>query len=199
MEDLIIVLFFILASLASYINKVREKKQRERGTLEEQRDIEWVETVFEPDVKPPREVSPSAYTAGESPSKSQTPFEPEVKPVRDDLRSRYTTSEQSPRSRRPFDEEGAPQPLPSTAAPLSMPPHLAQDSTATQVKVMVSKNEFLNRARDNLQSLLSRSDSTSIAQRKKTAQHSVDLKSKLSLQKAILVREILDRPRAYDI
>ena len=179
MEDLIILALFILASLASYISKLRESKRRKKAEAEEgqySEELGWPEVSFEPELKPIAESSPPASATQRQQRYSDRSPEPrqaeKTQPSAESKRFVSTQIEQVPPARKPISADNVAESVPDAAY---------------TVKVGYVERKFGNY------------ELSSISRLKGKKYVKINIKSKSSFQKAIITREILDRPRAFDI
>ena len=179
MDDFILVVIFLIFSLVSFIKKLRESKHEMgpepvKGDIEER---ESTETLFGPEIKSATEESTFPATIPKAQTRPRTPIEVE--------RSLTPLSSASPVS---LSDE-------PMAVTLKASEKASQFEKETLTRSPLNVTDF-----DNLQRFSKQSYSLLTTRpKKKSTNISVDLRSKLSLRKAILVREIFDRPRAYDI
>ena len=175
MEDLIVLALFILASLASYISKLRESKRQDKRNIDEghsPEDAGWPDVSLEPDFEPIKPRPPSsepqiekAWSGSRKPEKHQHPLEstidaPDIIEKILPIHQRVKTDDSLTKSA----------PAPTYTANVGY------------VEKKFGHYEF-----------------SSTSKLKKHNYVRINIKSKSSFQKAILTREILDRPRAYDI
>ena len=184
MEDLIILVLFILASLASYISKQRELKRRKKEGLdgeEQTEEFPWPDTSFEPEFKPVIEEIPFPRESGKKPA--------ELEVIPEEEKSAFPGSFLKPES--PISSETEP------SAPLVIQ-RLTPDSFR-EVEALPERVLGFGLPMGKTGKKLAHYDLPSMSARKRRSHTRINLKSKTSLRNAFLVREILDRARAFDI
>ena len=180
MEDLIILALFVLASLASYISKLRESKRRRKTEAEEGQypteGFEWPDVSVEPEFKPMAQGPPP-------PSKSQR-----EQPYSD----RSPEPQKGAELQQPFQLNNSEISRIEHVPPVHQPLSDGYVAESVPVPAYKAKVGYVERKFGNYEF-----SSTSRLKIKNYVR--INVKSKLSFQRAILAREILDRPRAFDI
>ena len=180
MEDLIIIVFFILASLASFISKKRELRRRKKMEAEGEytEESEWREVTFPQEFKPVEDTSPIP----ELPPQKQPYFE--------------VLSELEKVSKSQISTELPPLPA-SNLEQLALPKKRSEPPDYF-VQPPTPEVSAPKRALGRIKLQAEDYGSPSGFDRKPKKRFKIELNSKTSLRKAILAREILDRARAYD-
>ena len=180
MDDLIILVLFILASLASYISKHRELKRQKKMEAEREHsdeDFEWPDFPLEPEFKPITENLPSPPVPLQvEDTDTDTSLVPgklsNLEPIEVSKGSDFSEREQFSHLLEPRGADSGRQPVSVALHPAEL--GRIREQSAADVPSSVSRSRKRNYA-------------------------TINLKSKPLFRKAIIAREILDRPRAYDI